>query len=95
MYKEIQMASGAKSYMRKAVVICEDMHKYFTIYEETFNHIWFCTRSLWIPYIWRKFFIFFLSVKKLQQLILMILQFYDKESRYYKLFDDRKLIFLK
>jgi hypothetical protein len=25
----------------------------------------------------------------------MFLQFYDKESRYYKLFDDRKLIFLK
>jgi hypothetical protein len=39
-YKEIQMASGAKSYMRKDVVICEDMHKYFTIiYEETFNNI--------------------------------------------------------
>jgi hypothetical protein len=36
-YKEIQMGSGAKSYMRKGFLIFEEMHKYFTIrvYEET------------------------------------------------------------
>jgi hypothetical protein len=28
-YKEIQMGSGAKSYMMKGFLIYEDMHKYF------------------------------------------------------------------
>jgi hypothetical protein len=28
-YKEIQMGSGAKSYMRKGILIYEEMHKYF------------------------------------------------------------------
>jgi hypothetical protein len=28
-YKEIQMGSGAKSYMRKGFLIYEEMHKYF------------------------------------------------------------------
>ena len=32
-YKEIQMGSGAKSYMRKGILIYEEMHKYF-------HHIW-------------------------------------------------------
>ncbi len=27
-YKEIQMGSGAKSYMRKGVLICEEMRNY-------------------------------------------------------------------
>jgi hypothetical protein len=34
-YKEIQMGSGAKSYMRKGFLIySEEMRKYFTIYED-------------------------------------------------------------
>jgi hypothetical protein len=28
-YKDIQMGSGAKSYMRKGFLIYEEMHKYF------------------------------------------------------------------
>jgi hypothetical protein len=32
--KEIQMGSGAKSYMRKDFLIYEELRKYFTIYEE-------------------------------------------------------------
>jgi hypothetical protein len=28
-YREIQMGSGAKSYMRKGFLIYEEMHKYF------------------------------------------------------------------
>ncbi len=31
--KEIQMGSGAKSYMRKGFLIYEEMHKCFPIYE--------------------------------------------------------------
>jgi hypothetical protein len=40
-YKEIQMGSSAKSYMRKGFLICEEMRKYmnFTIYEEAVSHI--------------------------------------------------------
>jgi hypothetical protein len=33
MYKEIQMETGAKSYMRNGFLIYEEMHKYF-------YHIW-------------------------------------------------------
>ncbi len=33
-YKQIQMESGAKSYMRKGFRIYEEMRKIFTIYEE-------------------------------------------------------------
>ncbi len=33
-YKDIQMGSGAKSYMRKGFLIYEEMHNIFTIYEE-------------------------------------------------------------
>jgi hypothetical protein len=41
------MGSGVKSYMRKGFLIYEEMHKYFTIYEEeAVSHIWLCTRSL-------------------------------------------------
>jgi hypothetical protein len=38
-YKEIRMVSGAKSYMRKGFLIYEEMHKFFTIYEEAVSHI--------------------------------------------------------
>jgi hypothetical protein len=38
-YKEIQMGSGAKLYMRKGFLINEKMRKYFTIYEEAVSHI--------------------------------------------------------
>jgi hypothetical protein len=31
-YKEIQIGSGAKSYMRKGFLIYKEMHKYLTIY---------------------------------------------------------------
>ncbi len=31
-YKEIQLGSGAKSYMRKSFLIYEEMRKYFTKY---------------------------------------------------------------
>jgi hypothetical protein len=36
MYTDIQMESGAKSYMRKGFLIYEEMHKYALIYEENF-----------------------------------------------------------
>jgi hypothetical protein len=36
---EIQMGSGAKSDMRKGFLIYEEIHKYFTIYEEAVSHI--------------------------------------------------------
>ncbi len=38
-YKEIQMGSGAKSYMRKGFLIDEEMRKCFPIYEEAVSHI--------------------------------------------------------
>ena len=38
-YKEIQMGSVAKSYMRKGILIYEEMRKYLTIYEEAVSHI--------------------------------------------------------
>ncbi len=38
-YKEIQMGSGAKSYMRKGFLIYEEMRKYLTTYEEVVSHI--------------------------------------------------------
>jgi hypothetical protein len=37
--KEIQMGSGAKSYMRNGFLIYEEMRKYFTIYEEAVSRI--------------------------------------------------------
>jgi hypothetical protein len=39
LYKEIQMGSGAKSYMRKGFPINEEMHKFITIYEEAVSRI--------------------------------------------------------
>jgi hypothetical protein len=39
-YEEIQMGSVAKSsYMRKGFLICEEMLKYLTIYEEAVSNI--------------------------------------------------------
>ena len=39
-YKEIQMGSVAKSYMRKGFLIYEKMRKYLTIYEkEAVSHL--------------------------------------------------------
>jgi len=38
-YKEIQIGSVAKSYMRKVFLIHEEMRKYLTIYEEAVSHI--------------------------------------------------------
>jgi hypothetical protein len=38
-YKEIQMGSGAKSYMRKGFLLYEEMRKFFPIYEEAVSHI--------------------------------------------------------
>jgi hypothetical protein len=38
-YKEIQMGSGAKSYLRKGFLIYEEMQKMFPIFEETVSQI--------------------------------------------------------
>ena len=38
-YKEIQMGSVAKSYMRKGFLIYEEIRKYLTIYEEAVSHL--------------------------------------------------------
>jgi hypothetical protein len=38
-YKEIQSGAVAKSYMRKGFLICEEMRKYLTIYEEAVSHM--------------------------------------------------------
>ncbi len=38
-YQEMQMGSGAKSYMGKSFLIYEEMCKYLTIYEEALSHI--------------------------------------------------------
>ncbi len=63
---EIQMGSGAKSYMRKGFLIYEEIHKYFTIYEEVVSHIMydFAPDPSEFPYLRfkRKIFFSFLSV---------------------------------
>jgi hypothetical protein len=38
-YKEVQMGSVGKSYIRKGFLIYEEMLKYLTIYEEVVSHI--------------------------------------------------------
>jgi hypothetical protein len=38
-YKEIQVVSGAKSYMRKGFLIYEEMRNFFPTYEEAVSHI--------------------------------------------------------
>ncbi len=45
-YKVIQMRSVAKSYMRKGLLVHEEMRKYLVIYEEVVSHIWLCNWSL-------------------------------------------------
>ncbi len=37
-YKEIQSGAVAKSYKRKGFLICEEMRKYFPIYEKAVSH---------------------------------------------------------
>ncbi len=44
-YREIQSGAVAKSYMRKGILIYEEMRKYFPIYEEAASHIWLCNCS--------------------------------------------------
>ncbi len=39
LYKEIQMGSGAKSFIRKGFLTYEEMRKYFPIYKEAVSHI--------------------------------------------------------
>jgi hypothetical protein len=39
-YKEIQMGSVARSFMRKGFLIYEEMRKYLTI-EEVVSHVWY------------------------------------------------------
>jgi len=39
LYKEIQIGSVAKSYMRKSFLIFEEKRKYLTIYDEAVSHI--------------------------------------------------------
>jgi hypothetical protein len=38
-YKENQMGSVAKSYMRKGFLIYEEIRKYLVLYEEAVSHI--------------------------------------------------------
>ncbi len=62
MYKEIQMGSGTKSYMRKGFLIYEEMRKCLVISEEAVSHIWLCTRSLLDSLVYEENFLIFLSV---------------------------------
>jgi hypothetical protein len=39
MHKEINMGSGAKSYMRRGFLIHEEMREYLVIYEKAVSHI--------------------------------------------------------
>jgi hypothetical protein len=48
-YKEIEMGSGAMSYMRRSFPIYEELCKYLTMFEDAGSHI--CTRSSEFPYI--------------------------------------------
>jgi hypothetical protein len=68
-YKEIQMGSGAKSYMWKGFLIYEEMRKFFPIYEEAVSHI--CMTLNPIPlncHIYEEnFILFFISVKKINK----------------------------
>ena len=61
-YKEIQMGSVAKSYMRKAYLIYEEMRKNLTIFEEAVSHKWLCNRTLPNFLLNEENFLFFLSV---------------------------------
>jgi hypothetical protein len=39
------MGAVAKSYMRKGILIYEEMRKYLIIYKGTVGHLWLCNRS--------------------------------------------------
>ncbi len=58
-YKEIQSGAFAKSYMRKGLLIYEEMRKYFPIYEEAVSHIWLCNWSILNFLIYEENLIFF------------------------------------
>jgi hypothetical protein len=53
------MGAVAKSYMRKAILIYEEMRKYLVIYEESLSH---CNHSLLDFLIYEENFVSFLSV---------------------------------
>jgi hypothetical protein len=59
-YKEIQMGSVAKSY-REGFLIYEEIRKYLTIYEETFeSYITLQQIKSKSPYLWGRFsFLFY------------------------------------
>ncbi len=59
MFKEIQIGSVAKLYMRKGFLIYEEMRKYFHIYEEAVSHIWLCNGSILNFLIYEENLIFF------------------------------------
>jgi hypothetical protein len=54
-YKEIQMGSSVKSYMRKGFLIHEEFQKYLVISEEAVSHIWPCTESILMRKVWFSF----------------------------------------
>jgi hypothetical protein len=62
------MGSVAKSYMRKGLLLYEEMRKYLTIYEEAVSHI--CITLQPIP---SEFDLFFI--------IVFILSFYSRKHR--------------
>jgi hypothetical protein len=59
------MGVVAKSYMRKGFLICEEMRKYFVMYEEAVSRIRVCNLSLldFISLYMRKILFSFLSVQ--------------------------------
>jgi hypothetical protein len=59
-YKEIQLGSVAKSYMRKGFLICEEMHKYLVMLEEAVSHVWLCNCCILNFLIFEENLIFFL-----------------------------------
>ncbi len=63
-YKEIQSRAVANSYMRKGLLIYEEIRKYFPIpvYEEVVSHIWLCNCSTLNFLIYEENLISFLSV---------------------------------
>ncbi len=65
-YKEIQSGAVAKLYMRKGFLICEEMHKYFTIYERRPLAIYvFATARFWISLYMRKIWFAFYYFRSL------------------------------
>ncbi len=69
--------SSWKSYMRKGFLICEEMRKYFPIYEEAVSHD-FATAPFWISLYMRKILFYFLSV----YWILYFWDFFGSEGTY-------------